>query len=214
MPNRSPPKNGKIILFAAAMLIAGTSITFAQSSGAGGGAGGAAGGTGGTAGGAAGVGGGAAPGPPPTPSATPSVVNPSNPNTASQPSYTPSTPSGSSTTPSTPSTASSGRATSPATEESPNTTARSERRGSTAKKRLVHHHAVHPRPVAYACGYLGCARTYAWAFPCQYYSRYCSGFGYTAMVRWWPGYYDFASGEVGRPKYLGRGYRVAGYHGD
>jgi hypothetical protein len=24
-----------------------------------------------------------------------------------------------------------------------------------------------------ACGYLGCVRTYSWAFPCQYYSRYC-----------------------------------------
>ena len=23
------------------------------------------------------------------------------------------------------------------------------------------------------CGYLGCVRTYPWAFPCQYYSRYC-----------------------------------------
>ncbi|HEX8808578.1 MAG TPA: hypothetical protein VF760_06250 [Xanthobacteraceae bacterium] len=23
------------------------------------------------------------------------------------------------------------------------------------------------------CGYLGCVRTYPWAFPCQYYSLYC-----------------------------------------
>ena len=28
-----------------------------------------------------------------------------------------------------------------------------------------------------ACGYLGCVRTYAWAFPCQYYSRYCNSYG-------------------------------------
>jgi hypothetical protein len=27
--------------------------------------------------------------------------------------------------------------------------------------------------VTYSCSHLGCVRTYAWAFPCQYYSRYC-----------------------------------------
>jgi hypothetical protein len=28
--------------------------------------------------------------------------------------------------------------------------------------------------VTYACEPLGCVRTYAWAFPCQCYSRYCA----------------------------------------
>ena len=28
-----------------------------------------------------------------------------------------------------------------------------------------------------ACGYLGCVRTYPWAFPCQYYSSYCYLYG-------------------------------------
>jgi hypothetical protein len=27
------------------------------------------------------------------------------------------------------------------------------------------------------CGYLGCVRTYPWAFPCQYYSSYCYLYG-------------------------------------
>jgi hypothetical protein len=32
--------------------------------------------------------------------------------------------------------------------------------------------------VTYSCSYLGCVRTYPWAFPCQYYSRYCYPLGY------------------------------------
>jgi hypothetical protein len=27
------------------------------------------------------------------------------------------------------------------------------------------------------CGYLGCVRTYPWAFRCQYYSSYCYLYG-------------------------------------
>jgi hypothetical protein len=51
----------------------------------------------------------------------------------------------------------------------PSTTTRSERR-----KRSVHHYRRGgSTPETYSCGYLGCVRTYAWAFPCQYYSRYC-----------------------------------------
>jgi hypothetical protein len=123
----SARRNRKIILFAAAILVTGTSMTFAQGGGVGGaGAGGAAGG-GGTGTGAGGARGGAAvPAvPPPAPSASPSVVNPSNPSTVPQQSSTPLNPSTPSTTPSTPSTASSGGATSPANEEP--TTSRSNR---------------------------------------------------------------------------------------
>jgi hypothetical protein len=77
--------------------------------------------------------------------------------------------------------------------------------------------------------YLGCVRTHPWAFPCQYYSRYCYPYGYsrpyaplygyaapayvgvapapvcTASARWWPGYYDYAPGQFGRARHLGRG---------
>ncbi len=28
------------------------------------------------------------------------------------------------------------------------------------------------------CGYLGCVRTYPWAYPCQYYSSYCYPYGW------------------------------------
>jgi hypothetical protein len=202
MLSPSAPTNRKIILLAAATLVAGASIAFAQ----GGGVGGA-----GTGGGAAGGVRGGAPapaGPPPTPAASPPVVNPSSPNTVPQSSSTSPTPSTPGTTPSTPGTASSGEVRSPANAEPPNTAARSERQASLAKKRSVHR--CRAMLVPYSCGYLGCARTYAWAFPCQYYSRYC----YTASARWWPGYYDYASGQFGRTGYLGRGYRVAGYHGD
>jgi hypothetical protein len=168
--------NLKIILLAAAMLAAGTSITFAQGGGVGGGVSG---------GGAGGAGGGVAvpSAPPPTPSAPPPVVNPSSPNTVPQSSSTPLTPSTSGTTPSTPSNASSGEVTPPANEEPQNTTARSERRASLAKRRWVHRHRGRSTLVTYSCGYLGCARTYAWAFPCQYYSRYCLPYGYTASAR-------------------------------
>jgi hypothetical protein len=30
--------------------------------------------------------------------------------------------------------------------------------------------------VTYSCSHLGCVRTYTWAFPCQYYSRFCPFF--------------------------------------
>jgi hypothetical protein len=172
MLSPSAPTNRKIILLAAATLVAGTSITLAQGGGVGGG------GVGGARGGAT------VPSvPPPTPSAPPPVVNPSSPNTVPQSSYTPLTPSTPRTTPSTPSTASSGEVTSPANEKPQNTTARSERRASVVKKRWVHHHRVRSTLVTYSCGYLGCARTYSWAFPCQYYSRYCFPYGYTASAR-------------------------------
>jgi len=113
-----------------------------------------------------------APPPPPTPPTQSSAVNPSNPSTAPQQSYTPLKPSTQSTTPST-STTSSSELT-PGHQAIPNTTTRSERT-SVAKTRSVHHHRYRGRPtlVTYSCGDLGCARTYAWAFPCQYYSRYC-----------------------------------------
>ena len=180
MLSPSAPTNRKIILLAAAMLAAGTSITFGQGGGVGGGVSG--GGTGGARGGAT-----VPSTPPPTPSALPPVVNPSSPNTVPQSSSTPLTPSTSGTTPgttpSTPSTASSGEVTPPANEEPQNTTARSERRASLAKRRWVHHHRVRSTLATYSCGYLGCARTYAWAFPCQYYSRYCFPDGYTASAR-------------------------------
>jgi hypothetical protein len=198
MLSPSAPTNRTIILLAAAMLAAGTSITFAQGGGAGGGVGG--GGAGGARGGAT-----VPSAPPSTPSAPPPVVNPSSPNTVPQSSYTPIAPSTPGTTPgttpSTPSTASSGEVTSPANEKPQNTTARSERRASVAKKRLVHHHRVRAALVTYSCGYLGCARTYPWAFPCSYYSRYCFPHGYTASARWWPGYYDYAPGQFGRGGY-------------
>ena len=113
-----------------------------------------------------------APPPPPTPPPTQSpVVNPSNPSTVPQPSYTPLKPS-SQSTPSTSATSSSELT--PGHQATPNATTRSERT-SAAKTRLVHHYRHRGRSalVTYSCGDLGCARTYAWAFPCQYYSRYC-----------------------------------------
>lgn len=154
--------------------------------------------------------------PPTTPTQSP-TVNPSNPGTTQQPSYRPlSPPPPSSSTPgrttSTPSTVPSNEST---TNEQPaSTNAPSERETSTAK--TVHkHYPRHATAMTYACSYLGCVRTYAWAFPCQYYSRYC--FPYVgvaaASVRWSPGYYDYAPGEFRRARYLGRGYR-AGYWGD
>ena len=120
--------------------------------------------------------------PPPTP-LPPPVLNPSSPYTAPQPRYQPITPTTPSATPSTPSTVPSGEVTPPVSEEAPSITARSERT-SVAKTRSVHHHHYRGRstPVTYSCGYLGCVRTYPWAFPCQYYSRYC----YSAWAGWWP----------------------------
>jgi hypothetical protein len=168
MLSPSAPTNRKIILIAAAMLAAGTSITFAQGGGADTGVGG--GGSGGARGGAA-----VPSAPPPTRSASPPIVNPSSPNTVPQSSSAP-------LTPSTPSSASSGEVTPPANEKPQNTTARSERRASLAKRRWVHHHRGRSTLVTYSCGYLGCARTYPWAFPCQYYSRYCYPHGYTRRL--------------------------------
>jgi hypothetical protein len=116
--------------------------------------------------------------PRPTP-LPPPVLNPSSPYTVPQPRYQP-------ITPTTPSTVPNSEVRSPVSEEAPSTTARSEREASITKTRSVHrHHRGRSTLVTYSCGYLGCVRTYAWAFPCQYYSRYC----YTALGPWWPGYY-------------------------
>jgi len=122
---------------------------------------------------------------PRVPPPPPPVFNPSSPNTVPQPSYTPSTPSTPSTSPSTPSTVPSGEVTSPAHEEPPSTTARSEQPTSVAKTRSIHHHRGRSTLVTYSCGYLGCVRTYPWAFPCHYYSRYCYPYGHTASALWW-----------------------------
>ena len=119
--------------------------------------------------------------PPPTP-LPPPVLNPSSPYTVPQPRYQPITPTTPSATPSTPSTVPSGEVTPPVSEEAPSITARSERT-SVAKTRSVHHHRGRSTLVTYSCGYLGCVRTYPWAFPCQYYSRYCFPDGYTASAR-------------------------------
>ena len=141
-----------------------------------------------SSGGSSGSAGSAAPtGPAPiTPTQSP-TVNPSSPNTVQQPtSTTPSTstsPAAPSTTPSASSSAPSGETTAPANETAPSTTARSERRATVTKTRPVHHyyhhyHRGHPALVTYSCSYLGCVRTYPWAFPCRYYSRYCYPYGY------------------------------------
>ena len=84
-----------------------------------------------------------APPPPPTPPTQSSAVNPSNPSTAPQQSYTPLKPSTQSTTPST-STTSSSELT-PGHQAIPNTTTRSERT-SVAKTRSVHHYRYRGRP--------------------------------------------------------------------
>jgi hypothetical protein len=132
--------------------------------------------------------------PPPTP-LPPPILNPSNPGTVPQPSYQPITPTTPSTAPSTPSAVPSREVRSPATEEAPSTTARSERM-SVATTRSVHRrHRGRSTVAIYSCGYLGCVRTYSWAFPCQYYSRYCYSYGYTASALWGPGYYDHAPGH-------------------
>ena len=50
--------------------------------------------------------------------------------------------------------------------------------GSTANATMVGAPAkiaVKKSPIV--CGYLGCVRTYPWAFPCQYYSSYCYLYG-------------------------------------
>jgi hypothetical protein len=149
--------------------------------------------------------------PPTTPTQSP-TVNPSNPSSAQQPSYrplSPSTPSTTTSTPSkatsTPSTAPTNESTNPPNERPASTNAPSEQETS-AKRRTVHkHYPRHATAVTYGCSHLGCVRTYAWAFPCQYYSRYCFPYvGVTAATaRWWPGYYDYAPGD-----------HRAGYWGD
>jgi hypothetical protein len=116
-------------------------------------------------------------GPPPTP-LPPPVLNPSSPYTVPQPRYQPITPTTPSTTPSTPSTVPSSEVTSPVSEEAPSTTARSDQEEPVAKTRSVHHYRRRSAPVSYRCGWFGCVRTYAWAFPCQYYSTYCYPYGY------------------------------------
>jgi hypothetical protein len=152
--------------------------------------------------------------PPPTPPTQSPTVNPSNPTTVQQPSYRPVSPSTPSTTTSTPSTVPSGQSTAPANEQPASTTTPSEQKTSVAKKRAVHHYRRRPTVLTYSCGHSGCVRTYSWAFPCQYYSRYCSPHAvYAASAHWWPGYYDYAPGQFGRARYLGRGHR-AGYWGD
>ena len=105
--------------------------------------------------------------PPPTP-LPPPVLNPSNPGTVPQPSYTP-------IAPSTPSAVPGYEITSPVNEGLPRTAARSYR----------YHHRVRAIPVIYHCGYLGCVRLYSWAFPCQYYSAYCYPYGYYQRYGWY-----------------------------
>ena len=126
---------------------------------------------------------------PPSPPPPPPVLNPSTPNTVPQPSYRPITPTTPSTTSSTPSAVPSSEVTPPANEEHPSTTAQSEQEATT---RTVHHHhrrgryiVIGPSLGSYSCGNLGCVRLYSWAFPCQYYSRYC----YAPLGPWWPSYY-------------------------
>ena len=104
--------------------------------------------------------------PPPTP-LPPPVLNPSNPGTVPQPSYTP-------IAPSTPSAVPGYEITSPVNEGLPRTAARS--------YRYHHRRAI---PVTYHCGYLGCVRLYPWAFPCQYYSAYCYPYGYYQRYGWY-----------------------------
>ena len=119
-------------------------------------------------------------GPIPTPPTQSPTLNPSNPGTVPQPSYQPITPTAPSIVPSTPSAVPSREVTSPANEEPSieSTTARSGQMSGTT--RSVHHHRGRSTLVTYSCGYLGCVRTYPWAFPCQYYSRYC----YWASAGW------------------------------
>ncbi len=131
-----------------------------------------------------------APGPAPTMPTRSPTLNPSNPTTAQQPSYRSLLPSTPITTPSTPGTsstapssarraASSADTATPANDEGAATTVHSGRRVS--KTRAIHHHLYRPALVTYGCSHLGCVRTYAWAFPCQYFSRYC---GPVAVYDW------------------------------
>ena len=125
----------------------------------------------------------APPPPPPAPPPPPPVFNPSPSNTTvPQPSYK-------SISPTTPGVVPGSEVTSPVNEEPPSTTARSGRT-SVADTRSVHHHHHRGRSVvAGHCGYYGCVRFYPW--------------GYYASARWFPGYYDYAPGQLGRgrPRY-------------
>jgi hypothetical protein len=105
----------------------------------------------------------------------PPTFNPSSPYTVPQPRYAP-------ISPTAPSAGPGYVVTSPVNERLPRQAAYSHRRTSVAKTRSVHYHrsiaagyALEAYPVA--CGYLGCVRTYPWAFPCQYYSSYCFPYG-------------------------------------
>lgn len=202
------------ILLAAAMLMAGMSISFAQGGGAsGGGAGGASGGGAGGAtagtGGAAGAAGAATVSPSPSPSSSrsPSVVNPSSPNTVPQQSYAPLTPSRS-TTASTPGSAAGGDVKSSPNEEQSGTSAQSERMRA-AKTRPIHHRRGRfaERMRSYYCGSSPCVRINVPAF--YGYARQTNGVVRPAAVYastlWWPGYYDYAPGQFGRghPRYGG-----------
>jgi hypothetical protein len=121
---------------------------------------------------------------PPSP-LPPPVFNPSSPNTVPQPSYRPVTPSTPSTTPSTSSGVPLSEVTSPVNERLPRTAARSHQGTSVAKTRSVHRHRGRSTLVTYSCSYLGCVRTEPWAFPCQYYSRYCYPYGYYRPYGWY-----------------------------
>jgi len=149
--------------------------------------------------------------PPPVPPPPPPVFNPSPPNTTvPQPSYTPLSPS----TPTTVPESSGPESTVPGpevrSERSRSRTVQSGRGTSVAKMRSVHHYYNRGR----------------FAGPTLGYSRYCGDspcvrihpsrfYGGPAAGLWWPGYYDYASGQFGRGRPRYRGYwRHAGYHGD
>ena len=141
--------------------------------------------------------------PPTTPTQAP-VVNPSNPSTVPQPSYKPLTPSRPSTTTSTPSTVPSSDVASPATEQTPNTSARSKRVASPAKARSAHHHRarfVGSTLGSYICGSSPCVRIHPWAlygYAAPATIAVAPAPVYTASALWWPGYYDYAAGQWGR----------------
>jgi hypothetical protein len=108
--------------------------------------------------------------PPPTP-LPPPVLNPSSPNTVSQPSYQPITPTTPSTTPSTPTTVPSDKVRSPAKEEPSSTTTRSER--TSVPKTVHHHHRGRSIGVGPTLGYFYCP--YGWCVrispPSAYYRQ-------------------------------------------
>jgi hypothetical protein len=106
--------------------------------------------------------------PRPTPPPAP-VLNPSSPYTVPQPSYTP-------LAPAKPSVVPGYVVTSPKSERLPRTAARSHPTVVEKTRSVRRHHRPRSTPVSYSCGYLGCVRTYPWAFPCQYYSTYCYGY--------------------------------------